>query len=144
MSLSPEEGRKSFLDPPTSYSQPKCYTKTNDVVKSVQCHELVNVLLSQQRPDILVCDEVTGKCVEVSSSDELVVTELSGSEVFVSVKEGDRVKRGDKLGYVITGKREVRSLRSDVEGFVVLVYEVPTSRPSKILVFIKKGGGGSE
>ncbi len=144
MNLSPEKERKGFLDPPTSYSQPKCYTKTKDVVKSVQCYELVNVLLSQQRPDISVCDEVTGRCVEVSSSDELVISEISGNEVFISVKEGDRVKRGDRLGYIITGKGEVRGLRSDVEGFVVLVYEVPTSRPSKVLVFIKKGGGGSE
>ncbi|MEO3993896.1 MAG: DUF2118 domain-containing protein [Desulfurococcaceae archaeon TW002] len=132
--------RKDFLDPPEAYSQPKCYIKTNNQVKNIQCHELVKILLSPQRPDVQVCSESTGKCVEVRSSDKLVVTEVSGNEVFANVREGDYVKRSSKLAYIITGKKEVRSLRSNSEGLVVLVHEVPASRPSKLLIFIKEGG----
>lgn len=136
------EIRRGFLDSPEAYSQPKCYVKTHDDIKSVQCHELVELLLSPQRPTVLVCNEVAGKCVEVRSSDKLAIIEVSGSEVFVNVRECDYVKRGSKLAYVITGKREVRSLRSDFDGSVVLVHEVPASRPPKVLVFIKEGEVG--
>lgn len=135
-----EKASRGFLDSPEAYSQPKCYVKVDSEVKSIQCHELVGMLLSLQRPDVLVCNEATSKCVEVRSSDKLLITEISGSEVFTNVKEGDHVKRGSKLAYIITGKGEVRSLRSDFEGLVALVHEVPASRPSKILIFIKEGG----
>ncbi|MEM0025278.1 MAG: DUF2118 domain-containing protein [Zestosphaera sp.] len=139
-SVSSGEARKGFLDSPEAYNQPKCYVKTRDNIKSIQCHELVEMLMSPQRPDVLVCNEVMNKCVEVRSSDKLAVVEVSGSEVFVNVRECDYVKRDSKLAYIITSKREVRSLRSDFEGSVVLIHEVPVSRPSKVLVFIKEGG----
>lgn len=132
--------REGLLASPEVYSQPKCYVKTHDGVESIQCHVLAELLLSPQRPTVTVCDGAANKCVEVSSSDKLAIIEISGSEIFVNVKECDYVKRGSKLAYIITNKREVRSLRSDLDGFVVLVHEVPASRPSRILVFIKEGG----
>lgn len=133
--------RKGFLDSPETYNQPKCYVRIGDDLKNIQCYELVEILLSTRGFESLVCNEVTSKCVEVRSTDKLVITEVSGNEVFISVKEGDYVKQGDRLGYIVTNKGEVRGLRSDVEGVVVLVHEVPTSRPSKVLVFIKESGG---
>ncbi len=139
-SVSPGRTRKDFLDPPEAYSQPKCYVKTGNHVKNIQCHELAEILLSPERPDLQVCSESMSKCVEVRSSDKLVIAEVSGSEVFANVREGDYVKRGSKLAYVITSKKEVRSLRSDFEGLVVLVHEVPASRPPKLLIFIREGG----
>ncbi len=140
MSLSnSKKACNGFLESPKAYSQPKCYARVCNDLKSIQCYELVEILSSAQRPEVLVCNEVTNKCVEVQSTDELVVTEVSGSEVFANVKEGDYVRRGDKLAYIVTGKGEVRSVRSSSEGLVVLVYEVPTSRPSRIIIFVKEG-----
>ncbi|MEM0105613.1 MAG: DUF2118 domain-containing protein [Zestosphaera sp.] len=121
------------------YKQPDCHVKVGDTLKRVQCYELVEFMMRPEgRPDFTVCGS-SGECVSVSVEDRLRVIEISGSEVMVDVEEGMCVKLGGRLGSIITGKGEVRSVRSDVSGMVVLVHEVPVSRPSTTLVFIKVG-----
>lgn len=133
---------KVFADserPSSIYRQPDCYAEVEGELKKVQCHELAEFLTrSEGMPGFTVCNS-SGRCVSVSADDKLAVVEISGNEVMVGVEEGMCVKSGERLGYVITGKREARSVRSSVEGRVVLVHEMPVSRPSITLVFIRVG-----
>lgn len=121
------------------YRPPDCYIRAGSELKRVQCHELAEFLTRPEgRPSFTVCNSL-GRCVSVDADDELEMVEICGNEVMVEVEEGMCVEPGVRLGYVITGKREARSIRSSVEGVVVLVHEVPVSRPSRTLVFIKTG-----
>ena len=61
---------------------------------------------------------------------------LDGIRVALEACEGDRVEPGSTLGFVVTGKREVRHIRSHVGGVVVYIYSSPYSRPERNIVFI--------
>ena len=61
---------------------------------------------------------------------------LEGIRVALEACEGDRVEPGSTIGFVVTGKHEVRHIRSHVAGFVVYIYSSPYSRPDRSIVLI--------
>ncbi|MET1101395.1 MAG: DUF2118 domain-containing protein [Pyrodictiaceae archaeon] len=61
---------------------------------------------------------------------------LEGMRVALEACEGIRVREGDTLGYIATGKLEIRIIRSHVSGIVVYIYSSPESRPEKNIVFV--------
>ncbi len=61
---------------------------------------------------------------------------LEGIRVAFEICEGSRVAVDDTLGFIATRKREVRHIRSHVEGVVVYIYSSPYSRPDRNIVLI--------
>jgi hypothetical protein len=61
---------------------------------------------------------------------------LEGVRVAFEICEGSRVSVDSTLGFVATRKREVRHIRSHVEGIVVYIYSSPYSRPDRNIVLI--------
>jgi len=59
--------------------------------------------------------------------------EAKGYEVFFNIREGDKVKEKDKIGYVVSKKFEVRTIRSPVDGVIALISQDVTSRNKYIL-----------
>jgi hypothetical protein len=62
--------------------------------------------------------------------------EVKGHRPHVFLREGDSVREGDKIAYVITSKGEVRTIRSPCEGVVVLVVNFPWERPEKYVIVV--------
>lgn len=142
MSLKPGEASTKVLrdlEEIMRYYRPtECYSGN----AKVECHELALELISKRRTvaDVTVCNRRKEVCLSLAENSEVAVVEITGSEVFPRVDVGDYVKAGDTLAYVITGKGEVRSKRSDSEGRVVLLHEDPTSKPLKYFIVLTAKG----
>ncbi len=72
----------------------------------------------------------------VAKGTRLLLYELRGRGVYPAVKEGDEIKPRDSLGYVVTGKYEVRHIRSDTEGVVVHVHWSVGERPERYVIVV--------
>jgi len=59
-----------------------------------------------------------------------------GRRAVVEVREGEEVRQGQVIGTVLTGKYEVRRVRSHVEGIVVYIYSSPLGPPDENIVVI--------
>ena len=62
--------------------------------------------------------------------------EIRGHQPMVFVNEGDEIGEGDKIGYIITNKSEVRVVKSPCSGIVALVVNLPWERPEKYLLVV--------
>ncbi len=63
---------------------------------------------------------------------EVMIVEARGKGVYPLVEEGSRVSKGSRLFYVVTGKYEVRVIRSPVDGVLFVISELI---PSEIQVY---------
>ncbi|NPA96560.1 MAG: DUF2118 domain-containing protein [Crenarchaeota archaeon] len=52
------------------------------------------------------------------------VVEARGKSVYPLVKEGSKVAKGERLFYVVTGKHEVRVVRSPIDGVLFAISEL--------------------
>jgi len=142
LSLKPGEASAKVLkdlDEILKYYRPiECYVENT----KIECHELALKLIEKQRveADLMVCNRKSDVCLRLARDSKVAIVEVSGSEVYPRVDIGDYVRFNDLLAYVITGKGEVRSKRSALEGYVVLLYEDPTSRPLKCYILISTEG----
>jgi len=59
---------------------------------------------------------------------------LEGLGIDVIITEGSFVKKQDKIAYIYTGKREIRTIRSLLEGFVLYITELYGEFPYKTLI----------
>jgi len=89
-----------------------------------------------------VVDPVSGECaidfvVEYLDRDEALfvprgsrasILEARGRRVYQLVEEGSEIEPGDKIFYVVTGKHEVRVVRSPVGGVLVHISELVPSK----------------
>ena len=57
----------------------------------------------------------------VEENTEVGLMEIEGLKIFLHVDEGDTVDEGDKIGYQITRKFEVRNIVSIVRGIIVYI-----------------------
>jgi len=57
----------------------------------------------------------------VEENTEVSLMEIEGLKIFLHVDEGDTVDEGDKIGYQITRKFEVRNIVSIVRGIIVYI-----------------------
>ncbi|MEM4774763.1 MAG: DUF2118 domain-containing protein [Sulfolobales archaeon] len=143
--MSPKPGEASAkvlkdLDEILRYYRPvECYIGNT----KIECHELALELIKKQHveADLMVCNRRSDVCLSLARGSKVAVIEVSGLEVYPQVDIGDYVRINDLLAYVITGKGEVRSKRSALEGYVALLYEDPTSRPLKCYILLTTEGG---
>jgi len=62
--------------------------------------------------------------------------EILGNHMYLYVKEGMSIEREHTIAHVITGKLEIRSIRSTCEGLVALVVDMPWEEPRKAVVVV--------
>jgi len=113
---------------------PRCFGKA---IYGVSLEELVDLVSKRATRSFIVLlppDYHRGLLVEKGSHVEPIP--LNGIRVVLEACEGDRVEPGSTLGFTVTGKREVRHIRSHVSGVVVYIYSSPYSRPERNIVFV--------
>ena len=69
-----------------------------------------------------------GEAVLVPRGVKTFIIEARGRRVYQLVEEGSEVFPGDKVFYIVTGKHEVRVVRSAVEGVLVHISELVPSK----------------
>lgn len=72
----------------------------------------------------------------VEEKTQVCLQEVRGKLIYFLVNEGSSVKKGDIIAYHVTGKLEVRSVKSKCEGQVVLVVDMPWETPRKAILVV--------
>lgn len=109
------------------YGGDKVYADSNEIRELLRVDELER--------DIIICNERLGKCVNVGRGAKIHRTTVSGANVFLEVDEGMEINVGDVVAYIITRKGEVRKVRSDCKGYVILIYEL-IGRPQTYEIYV--------
>ncbi len=103
------------------YGVTKCYVN-NEVIN---CRELPKLIVNDKLiKDVKVCNERLGKCLTAPKGSKVKIIEVMGVEVYLVKDECEEVSRRERIGYIITGKGEGRSVRSDFEGKILYIEEV--------------------
>ncbi len=66
----------------------------------------------------------------------VVIYEVGGLQTVFRAREGDKVKAGSVLGYVLTGKGETRTARSEDEAVIFHIAWDRESHPPKYIVLL--------
>ena len=72
----------------------------------------------------------------ISSESKVHFIEVVGKNVYVLVNEGEKVKSLNKIAYIVTGKREVRVVRSPFSGVIIFIFYYPLHKPEKYVFVI--------
>lgn len=72
----------------------------------------------------------------VEENTDICLIEVKGVQPYVFPREGEKVKERDKVAYIITGKGEVRVVRSPCEGMVLLVINFPWEKPERYILAV--------
>ena len=72
----------------------------------------------------------------VEKNTEVCLQQVSGDFVYFFTREGSTVKKYNTIAYIVTGKFEVRNVRSICEGLVALIIDMPWEVPRKALVVV--------
>jgi len=76
----------------------------------------------------------------IKADSDVKIIEAKGKRIYPLVSEGDRVSFGNKLFYIVTGKNEVRVIKSDVRGVVVFIGEVFSNGiQQEVMTIIEEG-----
>lgn len=123
------------------YLPTKCFKVLKDGQrKEVPCEAVLELLMDGiAKEDIEVCNERLGKCVTVKEGEEVAIIEVEGTEIFLSRDEGESVSKWEKIGYIVTGKGESRTIKTPVEGKILFIHEVLGEKAYRYRIFIKKG-----
>ena len=108
----------------------------------IDCLEVASELLERMGldADTTVCNRRRDVCLRIPRGSRLDMQEIRGVEVYLQVDVGDYVRPGEVLAYVITNKGELRSWRSELEGYIVLLYEDPVAKPLKCYILVAREG----
>ncbi|ABN69924.1 conserved hypothetical protein [Staphylothermus marinus F1] len=72
----------------------------------------------------------------IDENKKLCLIEVKGIQPYVFPREGDEIEERDKVAYIITGKGEVRTIRSPCKGVVLLVINFPWEKPEKYVLAV--------
>lgn len=76
------------------------------------------------------------KAYYVPANTPVCIQEITGRNIYVFATEGSRVKKSERVAYIITGKREVRNVYSLCEGFILACVDVVWERPEKVIMVV--------
>lgn len=142
MSLKPGEASAKVLrdlkEIMRYYKPTECYKQGTKVDCRVVALELIED--GKIEEDLTVCNRRKNVCLSMVGGSQVQIAEILGFEVYLQVDIGDYVRAGDILAYVVTSKGEVRSKRSNAEGYVVMIYEDPASKPLKYFIALSTAG----
>ncbi|QOR94465.1 DUF2118 domain-containing protein [Thermosphaera chiliense] len=88
------------------------------------------------RDVIVVYKEEEGgyKGILVENGEKLYLLEASGSTIAISKREGEVVEPHEKIGYIITNKREVRVIKAPLKGILLAVIDLTWEKPEKVIM----------
>uniref|UniRef100_A0A7C2FXX0 DUF2118 domain-containing protein n=1 Tax=Thermosphaera aggregans TaxID=54254 RepID=A0A7C2FXX0_9CREN len=88
------------------------------------------------RDVIIIYKEEAGgyKGILVEKKKKLYLLEASGSTIAVSKREGETVEPHEKIGYIITNKREVRVIKAPLKGILLAVIDLTWEKPEKVIM----------
>ncbi|ADI32729.1 DUF2118 family protein [Staphylothermus hellenicus] len=72
----------------------------------------------------------------IDENKKLCLIEVKGVQPYVFPREGDVIEERDKVAYIITGKGEVRTIRSPCKGVVLLVINFPWEKPERYVLAV--------
>ena len=87
--------------------------------------EIIDLLEEKLKKDILIHLPKEGKAILVPEGTSVKVIRSSHIKVGVSVSEGDEIEVGEEVARGLTTKGEVRRIRSNQGGVVVMVHWEP-------------------
>ena len=76
------------------------------------------------------------KAMYLRSDTPVILYEVEGVQSIFYAYEGDDLKRGDVLAYVLTGKGETRTIRVDEDATVFYISWVPGTHPPKYIAVL--------
>lgn len=134
-----ERLRRELKELMKGYRVVKCYLIKNNTKPRINCDDLPNLLddVSSGAVSIEVCNESIERCINVTKDDKVIVTPIEGKEVYFNVRECELVNKDQRIGYIITSKGEVRTIRSPEKGYIVLIKEELGEKFSRYKLLIK-------
>ncbi len=101
--------------------------------------KVIDLLEGEVKRSFIIHDPKENRAILVPKGTKVTLQESHYQRVFYSVREGEELKEGEKIGHSITGKGESRTLRSPIDGVVVLVHQELYGKADKyILVMADK------
>ncbi len=97
----------------------------------------VDLVEGKMVTDLVIVNPRKNIAMLIARGTNVYLFDAEGKRVYPLVDEGSTVRKGDRLFYVVTGKCEVRVVRSSVDGVVVYVGDiVPSSPPHYVMVIV--------
>ncbi len=124
--------------------QPTDEEEYDEIYGHIIYENVLDLVLDLIKPEItrelIVIKEFTGKdemkALLIPKGIKPCLIEIKGASPYVFYNEGDEIKEGDKLAYVVTRKGEVRVIRSPCEGIVVLNINITWEKPEKYIMVV--------
>ncbi len=119
----------------TSYSEFYGHIMYEDVV--AKAIDLVKPLITR---DIIVIPQYTSEeymnGLLIKNNTKPCLIEVKGFSPMIFINEDEIIDYGDKIAYIVTGKKEVRTVKSPCKGRVVLVVNFPWEKPERYLIVV--------
>ncbi|MEM4660554.1 MAG: DUF2118 domain-containing protein [Thermosphaera sp.] len=131
-------GTRAYVSPARGLAGPEC----GKVFSSVPFEKLVEFLDLEKScflKDVIIVymdegDRYRGFYVRKGESVRLL--EVSGSIITIHKKEGEQVEAHEKIGFIVTNKREVRVIKSPVKGILLAVIDLTWESPEKVIMVL--------
>jgi hypothetical protein len=76
--------------------------------------------------------------VYLRKGDRVCLQEVSSAYAYLAKKEGDAVKRGERIGFALSVKGAVRTVKSVCEGIITLIVNITWEAPEKYIIVVVK------
>ncbi len=100
----------------------------------------IDLLSSKTTKEFIVIPKYTGaeemQAYLVKADINVCLVEVKGISPYVLIDEEDIIDEGDKIALIITGKNEVRVVRSPCKGVPVLIVNFPWEKPEKYIIVV--------
>jgi len=100
----------------------------------------IDLLSSRTTREFIVIPKYTGakemQAYLVKADINICLVEVKGISPYVLINEEDIIDEGDKIALIITGKNEVRVVRSPCKGVPVLIVNFPWEKPERYIIVV--------
>ncbi len=101
--------------------------------------EIVDLESAKITKSFIVYSPKTDTYMLIEENVNVQLLDILGLKIFLAIGEGDFVKKGDIIGYQVTGKFEVRNIICNGEGVVVYIGTVFEEIQHYIVVLVGEG-----
>lgn len=128
------------------------YIVTTTIYKDLNCKKLYGLVPYEKTMEYIdLVEAYTKRSIAVLWSDKskggytgyllgektpLCLQEVRGSSIYVPRREGDTIRVGEYVAYTVSGKMEVRKVKSKCEGLIALIIDRPWEEPRRTLLVV--------
>jgi|GEM_PF-2672623 hypothetical protein len=76
--------------------------------------------------------------IYLKKGDRVCLQEVSSAYAYLTKKEGDTVKQGERIGFMLSVKGAVRTVKSVCEGIITLIINISWEVPEKYIILVVK------